>query len=378
MPASGSKWPEGFGRGRDNRGAVVVLSALRGLTPRRLLELARREGSASACLASIRSGGAGSAADQRFARALDPGPIEDAVAACGARIIVNGDAEYPHRLEALADPPATLFVRGRSLAEVSPAVSIVGARRCTALGSEIAEDFGRALGAAGAWVVSGAARGIDAAAHEGALASGGRTVAVLGCGIDVAYPPGSRSLISRIAGAGAVVSEYPPGVPAEPFRFPARNRIVAAFGRALVVVEGAPGSGSLISADHALELGRQVFAVPGAVNNPLAEVPFALIRDGAVPIRGADDLLEELGLERREAKDASLGSGPGLDGLEAAAFSKVTGAVLPEAVARELDLTVPQVVHLLMSLEMKGFVRSVGGRFERRLSRGTGKSRPRR
>ncbi|MBI2238034.1 MAG: DNA-protecting protein DprA, partial [Actinobacteria bacterium] len=218
-------------------------------------------------------------------------------------------------------------------------------------------------------VVSGAARGIDAASHEGALGVGGTTIAVLGCGIDIAYPSGSRSLIACIARAGAVVSEYPPGVPAEPFRFPARNRIVAALGSALVVVEGAAGSGSLISADHALDIGRTVYAVPGAVNNPLAQVPLALIREGAVPIRGVDDLLWDLKLSSvlpgsgAPRADVSL--------AEEIVLSLLTGPVLPEKVAREMGLSVPEVIPLLMGLEMKGLVRSVGGRFEQRLRAGT-------
>ena len=134
--------------------------------------------------------------------------------------------------------------------------------------------------------MSGAARGIDAASHRGALYAGGTTIAVLGSGHDLPYPKGSTELVARVAASGAVVSEYAPGVVAEPFRFPARNRLVAALGRALVVVEGAHGSGSMISVDHALDLGRDIFAVPGPVTNPLAEVPLALIREGATMIRG--------------------------------------------------------------------------------------------
>ena len=175
-------------------------------------------------------------------------------------------------------------------------MAIVGARRCSTLGGEVARDLGRRLGSAGVCVVSGAAYGIDASAHRGALDAGGRTIAVLGSGIDVGYPRSSADLIERIAQTGSVVSEYAPGVPAEPLRFPARNRIVVALASALVVVEGAALSGSRISVDHALDLGREVFAVPGPVTSPLAEVPLALIREGATMIRGADDLLDDLGL----------------------------------------------------------------------------------
>ncbi len=359
-------WPNGFADGHANRRAVLVLSSLRGLTPRRLLALAAREGSAAACLAAIRAGLAGSDGDRGYARRLDPEVLEAAVEACGARFVPAGSEEYPEGLRDLKDPPAALFVRGRSLRGFEPGVAIVGARNCTELGREMARSIGRGLGRSGVCVVSGAARGIDAASHEGALEVGGDTVAVLGCGIDRSYPPGSRSLIASIERSGALVSEYAPGVPAEPFRFPARNRIIAALGRALVVVEGAAGSGSLISADHALEIGRDVYAVPGAVNNPLAEVPLALIRDGAGLVRDAADLLISLHL-------SEIGAPPGASRIadataaEQAALEHLTGPVLPERVAREMGVSLPEAISLLIGLEMKGLVRSVGGRFERRL-----------
>lgn len=359
-------WPEGFADGLANRRAMLVLSSLRGLTPRKLLLLTDRFGSASACLAAIRAGRAGSDGDQRYARELAAEAIEAVVRTCGARFVPAGSEEYPEGLRDLKDPPAAVFVRGRPLGEFEPGVAVVGARNCTDLGREVTRSIGHALGRSGVCVVSGAARGIDAAAHEGALEVGGDTIAVLGCGIDRVYPPGSRSLIARIAGAGAVVSEYAPGVPAEPFRFPARNRIIAALSRALVVVEGAARSGSLISADHALEIGRDVFAVPGAVNNPLAEVPLALIRDGAGLVRDAGDLLISLHLSAAGAAPGALRVADATP-EEQAALGHLTGPVLPERIARDMGVGVPEAIALLVSLEMKGLVRSVGGRFERRL-----------
>jgi DNA processing protein len=359
-------WPSGFAEGTTNRRALLVLSALRGLTPLKLLELAGLRGSARSCLAAVREGEAGSETDRQFANELDPVSIESSVTASGARFVPVGSHEYPAQLEHLKDPPAALFVIGRPLPLVVSAVAVVGARNCTDFGRDMARTIGRDLAAFGVCVVSGAARGIDAAAHEGALAAAGHTLAVLGCGIDQAYPPQSRSLLRRIAVEGTIVSEYPPGVPAEPFRFPARNRIVAALGRALVVVEGGEGSGSLISAEHALDLGREVFAVPGAVHNPLAEVPHALIREGAGLIRGVDDLLQDLGLAGTSHGD-DLPRRLDVTPSEWNAFEKITGSVLPETVARLMGLSVPEVIPLLMSLEMKGLVRSVGGRFERRM-----------
>ena len=177
--------------------------------------------------------------------------------------------------------------------------------------------------------------------HRGALAAGGTSIAVLGSGIDLPYPKGSAQLLERIAAVGAVVTEYAPGVKAEPFRFPARNRLVAALSRALVVVEGAEGSGSMISVEHALDLGRDVFAVPGTVTNPLAEVPLALIREGATLIRGADDLLDDLGLAARLA----VAPPPGLPDDERTVYEQLVEPLLPDALARRAGISIPDGGH---------------------------------
>jgi DNA processing protein len=358
-------WPDGFVTGDADRRAVLVLSALQGITPRKLIEVAASAGSASATLAEIREGRAGSRNDQRFARSIDPERIAAAAAACGARLVTWGSPEYPPQLAHVHDPPPALYVVGGELPDPTRAVAIVGARRCTELGREIARSIGRALSLAGVTVVSGAARGIDSAAHEGALdgarEGGEGTVAVLGCGIDVAYP--SRRLLRHIRERGALVSEFAPGVPPEPHRFPARNRVVAGLAGATVVVEGAEGSGSLITAEHAMELGRDVFAVPGAVNNPLSWVPLQLIRDGATMIRGAEDLLVDLGIgAARSARGRTR-----LTPAEREVLRELTGPTLPERVAGALHLRVPEVVAVLMGLELRGLVRSVGGRYERTL-----------
>jgi DNA processing protein len=371
-------WPAGFAAGRENRTALLVLASLPSLTPRRLLALSVREGSASACLEAVRAGRTGSKVDQAVARAADGKAIEARLAISGARMACPGSEEYPAGLEDLADPPAVVFVRGMPLAAGVSRVAVVGARNCTHLGAEVARALGRGLAAAGVCVVSGAARGIDAESHQGALSVGGPTVAVLGCGIDLPYPPRHRDLLARIAGSGSVVSEYPPGVPAEPFRFPARNRIIAALAQAVVVVEGAEGSGSLITADHALEIGRSVFAVPGPVTSPLAAVPLGLIRDGATMIRGVEDLLSELGLTAASGGTGASGAigatgatsaSPPLSPIEAAVLSGMSGPCLPEQLARSAGCTLQEAVTALLRLEMKGLVRSVGGRYERRLTR---------
>lgn len=357
-------FPEGFGNGDEARAALLVLVSLRGITPRALHALAWRSGTAAVCLDEIRQGRAGSENDQAFAREADPTGIGERVRDLGVRFVIPGDAEYvPSLLDLQHDPPLGLFVRGRSLLELTSAVSVVGARNCSALGNEVAMAIGAGLGSVGICVVSGAARGIDAAAHRGALAVRGPSIAVLGSGHDVPYPKGSSQLIERIAAAGAVVSEYAPGIEAEPFRFPARNRLVAALGTALVVVEGAGGSGSMISVDHALDLGRDVYAVPGAVTSPLSEVPLALIREGATLIRGAPDLLADLGFGGR----SSEATPEGLSERERIAWDALVEPTPPDVLATRMQLRTHEVIAALVTLELRGLVRNVGGRYERRL-----------
>ncbi len=220
--------------------------------------------------------------------------------------VARGAAEYPPLLGELHDPPTRLYLRGGPVEILSrPAVAVVGARSCSAYGAQVARDLARALAASGAVVVSGMARGIDGEAHRGALAAGGATVAVLGCGIDRDYPSAHAMLASRITEGGAVVSEYPPGVEPAPWRFPARNRIVAGLAAATVVVEARERSGALITADFALELGREVFAVPGEITSGLSKGTNDLIRQGATPMLAAQDVLEVLGLEPRASRSPS-------------------------------------------------------------------------
>jgi DNA processing protein len=360
-------WPAGFGRTPADRDAALVLASLRGISTSGLLEVAQHERTASAVLDRVRRGQAGSDGDRVAALALRPDDIRRTLDESGARFVPVGDDEYPASLEHLADPPLALFVRGRPV-HAGAGVAIVGARACSGLGRDVATELGRRVAGAGLPVVSGAARGIDTAAHEGALAAAGVTIAVLGGGI-APVPARSRSLVDRVLQRGTVVSEYAPGVPPDGFRFPARNRIVAALSRALVVVEGGEHSGSLISAEHALELGRDVFAVPGAVTSPLSAAPHRLIREGAGLIRDADDLLAELGLGH-ERKPMPLPLELPL--AERAALDALRGPTLPDVVAREIGVGVPDALGLLMRLEVRGLVRTSGGRFEPRFVRGAG------
>jgi DNA processing protein len=216
-----------------------------------------------------------------------------------APTVERGRADYPPLLAQLHDPPRRLYLRGAGrelLAE--PMVAVVGARSASPYGSQIARMLGRELASAGLVVVSGLARGIDAEAHRGALDAGGPTLAVLGCGIDRDYPARHAELARRIAADGLIVSEYAPGIEPAPWRFPARNRIIAGLALATVVVEARERSGALITADFALELGRDVFAVPGEITAALSAGTNRLIRQGAAPLLGADDVLDLLGIER--------------------------------------------------------------------------------
>jgi DNA processing protein len=355
-------WPPGFGSGDEERRAILTLSELRGSRPLMVHAEAWETGSAAGCVESVRRGRLGSDRDRGWLPKVDPHVTSTRVDEAGARFVTPADPEYEDRLNDLRDPPACLFLLGRPLGDTPERVAIVGSRKCSNLGREVAQDLGRALVASGLAVVSGAAHGIDAAAHRGALQAAGRTVAVLGSGIDVAYPASSRELLERIVESGTIASEYPPTMPAGPQHFPARNRIVVALARALVVVEGARKSGSRISVDHALDLGREIFAVPGPVTSPLAETPLEMIREGATLIRSADDLLDDLGVDRTASPPAP----PELEGDERRVWEVLSGGSLPDAVAREAGMSIPDAVTTLLQLELRGLIISVGGRYERR------------
>jgi DNA processing protein len=206
---------------------------------------------------------------------------------------------FPPRLRAIFDPPPALFLRGGGEPELlgRRAVAVVGARSCSPYGSQVARMLGRELAGAGVVVVSGLARGVDGEAHRGALEAGGTTVAVLGCGIDRDYPVSNTQLSRRIEEAGLVVSEYEPGVEPAAWRFPARNRIIAGVSEAVVVVEARERSGALITADFALEEGREVFAVPGEITSSLSFGTNALLKLGAAPMTATADVLDALGVE---------------------------------------------------------------------------------
>jgi DNA processing protein len=269
------------------------------------------------------------------------------------------DARFPPRLKAIFDPPRSLFLRGSGEPELlgRRAVGVVGARSCSPYGAQVARMLGRELAAAGLLVVSGLARGIDGEAHRGALESGGPTVGVLGCGIDRDYPAANASLSRRMEDGGLVVSEYEAGVEPAPWRFPARNRIIAGLCEAVVVVEAREHSGALITADFALEEGREVFAVPGEITSALSVGSNALLRLGATPLTGSGDVLEALGIERAEAA-----TDPDVSGAARRVLGLVrdTPLAADELVARA-SLEAGAVSVALTELELAGLVAAADG-----------------
>jgi DNA processing protein len=287
----------------------------------------------------------------------------------GAAVVTRLDAGYPAALAELSLAPAVLYLRGTLPA--GPALAVVGSRRADAYGRETAELLARELAAAGVAIVSGFARGVDAAAHRGALAAaGGRTVAVLGCGLGVDYPRGHRRLGDEIAARGAVVSEFPCGSTARAWHFPVRNRVIAALAQGTLVVQATARSGSLVTARHALDLGREVFAVPGRIFDEAALGPNLLLREGAVLVQHPRDVLEVIHPEalRRGGAEAAGAAGsdlarqgpPGPLG-ELLAVMPPAREQTPEQVAARAGAAVERVLAALLELELGGWVRRLPG-----------------
>lgn len=278
--------------------------------------------------------------------------------ALGFRFLARSDPAFPSLLRAIHDPPPGLFLRGESDTTLlgQPAVAIVGARACSAYGRQIARSLGRDLAAAGLVVVSGLARGVDAEAHRGALEAAGTTVAVLGCGIDRDYPAAHRELARQVAATGLVVAEYAPGVEPAPWRFPARNRIVAGLCAATVVVEARERSGALITADFALEEGREVFAVPGEITSALSAGTNALLRLGATPLTCAQDVLESYGLVQAPAPAPEVG------GTASTVLERIREqAQGADELARATGLSAGELAVALTELELAGVVTEEDG-----------------
>lgn len=381
---------------------LLLLEQLPDVGPVTVRRLVERFGSAEAALRAkdatfMREAGREAAAARR-----DPAiraavrQALDRAAAAGVTVVTWSDDRYPHRLHHLADPPPVLFLQGRTeLLGARPMVTVVGARRSTARAREVSERLAAALARAGVCVTSGLALGVDGSAHAGALRGGGDTVAVLGAGTDVPYPRFHRRLHETIADRGLLVSEFPPGTRAAPHHFPRRNRILAALARTVVVVEAGVRSGSLITVDHALDLGREVWAVPGPIDAPTCRGSNRLLVDGARPLVSIDDFVSVVAgrgrrrgvASRAEGGDAPAGGAdarwttPGPDDAQMGLFDDDTpgrslerrilealreGAVGADELASRLDAPVGTVLALLTTLELHGEVERLAGmRFRR-------------
>ena len=295
---------------------------------------------------------------ERFRQEFDADRYLTSLRASGLRFVGRSEPDFPSLLRELHDPPPGLFLRGA--AEVgllsAPAVAIVGARACSSYGAHVARALGRELAVAGLAVVSGLARGVDGEAHRGALEAGGTTIAVLGCGVDRDYPAAHAQLARGIGETGLIVSEYAPGVEPAPWRFPARNRIIAGLASVTVIVEARERSGALITADFALEAGREVFAVPGEITSALSIGTNALVRLGATPLTSAADVLECLGLESPRPPELELGENAALV-LSALESEPAT----PDRLGRVTALDAATLASALSELELAGAVVEADG-----------------
>jgi DNA processing protein len=279
----------------------------------------------------------------------------------GVDVLTWDDPRYPARLKAINDPPPVLYLRGELRAEDDFGVAVVGTRGLSNYGREAARSIAAGLAEAGVTVISGLARGIDAVAHRAALDAGGRTLAVLGCGVDVIYPWDNRHIAADLMEHGALMSEYPLGTQPEATNFPPRNRIVSGLSRGVVVIEAGEQSGALITARFAAEQGRDVFAVPGSIFARNSAGAHRLIRDGATPVTCANDILEALNLERVEEHAQARMVFPA-DPVEARLLEALgDDPIHVDELCRASALPIATVTATLALMELKGMARSAGG-----------------
>jgi DNA processing protein len=345
---------------------IWVRLARADLSARRLRRLIEQNGGPEAALGSslkdLRDFGLSDPVAERFiAAANDPLKTElDLIAALGIRVLPYTHPDYPPPLAEIYDPPVVLFLRGELSAADAFSIGIVGSRRATAYGRDVAERLARELAEVGFTIVSGLARGVDTAAHAGALSAGGRTVGVLGCGVDIAYPASNRGLIERMAKEGAVLSEFAPGTTPDAWRFPARNRIISGLSKGVLIIESPENSGAMITINYALEQGREVFAVPGNVETGLNAGCHRLLREGACLVEKAQDVLEAFGMAALKPK----ADAPAVDLspdeqrlLDLVGFSQKHA----DDLIAESGLAPAQVNAALMMLELNGRVKKLEG-----------------
>jgi DNA processing protein len=367
---------------RDEIEAWLILLRAPQLSASRLHELIAQHGVATRALDAARRG---DRVEHRATRAWLRKPDRDAIATDlawlaidGHQLVTTGSADFPTLLGESPGAPAALFVAGDPGALWQPQVSIVGSRNASQSGLQNARSFARALAGAGLAITSGLAEGIDAAAHEAALEAGAITIAVLGTGPDIVYPAHHRELAARIEASGALVSEFAPGTPGRPENFPRRNRIIAGLALGTLVVEAGLRSGSLITARLAGDQGRDVFAIPGSIHHPLARGCHQLIRNGALLVESAEEIVEALRplaarlgaalRERLQGAGSSPASAPARDGEQGRLLAALGHEALGiDALAERTGLGASAVSSMLLVLELEGEVATErGGLYARR------------
>jgi DNA processing protein len=352
----------------DNRAYVFAFSRVKGIGPVRLRMLQSYFGSLADAWAAEPGALMAAGLDTKSIHALLAARADMQPEAELARYdhgdiraITWDDPDYPKLLRQISDPPPAIYVRGTLTEADAWAVSLVGTRHPTVYGREVAESLACELAQNHITVISGMARGIDAYAHQAAIKAGGRTVAVLGCGVDVVYPPEHRKLAQQIVEHGALVSDYPPGTQPEAMNFPPRNRIISGMSLGVVVVEADERSGALITSDFAAEQGREVFSVPGNIFNKASRGTNMLIQKGAKLVLGASDILEELNLSMVTSHVAAQEVAPEND-VERLLMSRLShDPVLTDELVQALNLPVEVVTSTLALMELKGMIRQATG-----------------
>lgn len=360
----------------DSREALVALNLIGNVGPVRVRQLLEHFGEAAAILGAslqelLRVRGIGeetAAAIAHWETTVDLRGELKRIEEFNCRVVIQQDPEYPELLKQIYDPPVVLYVRGNLLPKDKNAVAMVGSRMTTHYGIEIARKLAYQLAYLGVTVVSGGARGIDSAAHQGALSAKGRTVAVLGTGINLCWPPENKDLYERIIENGALVTQFPFNRPGDKQSFPIRNRIVAGMTLGTVVVEANLTSGALITANFANEYGRQVFAVPGRIDSPRSKGCHELIKKGAKLCEGAEDILSEFEYlfppSNRPASPAQTGQLPALElsENEQKAYDTLSEESSIDEVIRRSGLPASAASVALLSLEMKRIIRQLPGK----------------
>ncbi len=352
----------------DEKHYWVGFNLVRGIGAVRLQALRRHFGSAEAAWHAtppeLQAAGLSARLAERVAEVrsrVDLDKLWEQIAAQGIRVLTWEDDLYPPRLQEIEQPPPVLYVRGELLPEDHFAVAVVGTRKATAYGRQVTEELAAFLAARGVTIVSGLARGVDAIAHSAALKAGGRTLAVLGCGVDRVYPPENRALARQILERGALLSDYPPGTAPESSNFPPRNRIISGLSMAVVVVEAGETSGALLTAEFAAEQGREVFAVPGSILAPQSKGTNKLIQNGALPLLSPQDVLQALNLTRLGEQQAARKILPS-DEVEARLMNVLSDEPLHvDEIRHRSGLPIEKVSAVLVMMELKGMVRQVGG-----------------